>query len=102
MTQVYKKEWGLKNPIYATVSHLRGMSWNSSFGSVRRIVMGRIPVSSSNIAISIGPARDCGDSTRRGAPIAICKALAPTILARSKRVSLVGPIETSFSSVVCL
>lgn len=84
------------------ISHLRGMSWYSSFGNVRRIVIGRVPDFSSTSAISIGPARVFGGSTRIGAPIAICKALAPTIRARSKRVSLAGPIVTSFCSVVCL
>ena len=87
---------------YATASHFRGMSWNSSFGNVLRMVIGRIPDSSSKSAISIGPAREFGGSTKSGAPIAICRALAPTIRARSKRVTFGGPIETSFFSIVCL
>jgi hypothetical protein len=34
---------------------------------------------------------------RMGAPIEICRALAPTILAFSKRVSFGGPIKLFFS-----
>ena len=78
------------------------MSWYSLFGSVRRIVRGRMPELNSKSAMSIGPARASGVSTRSGAPIAICRALAPTIRARSKRVSFLGPILTSFFIVVSL
>ena len=91
-----------KRQNYACFSHFRGMSWYSSLGSVRRIVSGRIPLLNSKSAMSIGPAWASGVSTRSGAPIAICKDLAPTIRASSKRVSFVGPILTWFISVVIL
>ena len=41
-------------------------------------------------------------STKTGAPIAICNALAPTMRALSKRVSLGGPTQILESSVVML
>lgn len=82
------------------MSHLRGMSWYVPSGRVLRIVRGSILVSSSMRAMSIGPPRLSGDSMRMGAPIAIWRALAPTIRARSKRVIFLGPIATSFFVVV--
>jgi hypothetical protein len=83
-------------------SHLRGMSWYVPSGRVLRTVRGSILVSSSKSAMSIGPTWASGDSTRIGAPIAICRALAPTIRARSNRVSLAGPMATSFFEFVSL
>ena len=96
------KKVGCKRQIYACSSHLRGMSWYVPSGSVLRIVRGSISDSSSKSAMSIGPARASGDSIKMGAPIAICRALAPTIRALSNRVRLGGPMVTSVFSIVSL
>lgn len=83
------------------MSHLSGISWNVPSGNVLRIVIGRMPISSSFRAISIGlfspvpPAERFSSSGRRiGAPIEICRDLAPTILAFSNRVIFGGPTST--------
>ena len=70
-------------------------------GNVRLIVIGRMPPSSSFNAMSIGLEKPSETSTSIGAPMDICRALAPTILAFSKRVILGGPMEIllSFSDV---
>ena len=70
-----------------------GISWNVPSGNVRLIVIGKIPDSSSLKAISIGLERLSATSMRTGAPMDICRALAPTILAFSNRVSFGGPTE---------
>jgi hypothetical protein len=76
------------------------MSWNAPSGSVLLIVMGKIPAPSSFIAMSIGPVKPSETSTSIGAPMEIWRALAPTILAFSKRVIFGGPMEIfSFSDV---
>jgi len=69
------------------------MSWKVPSGNVLLIVMGSKPKLSSFIAMSIGLDTPSEVSTRIGAPIEICRALAPTILAFSKRVIFGGPIE---------
>ena len=56
--------------------------------------MGKIPISSSSIAISIGLVTFLGGSIRTGAPREIWRALAPIILARSNLVNLGGPIRS--------
>ncbi len=66
------------------------MSWKVPSGRVRRMVMGKIPESNSHSAMSIGLVFSSA-STRIGAPIEICSARAPTILAFSKRVIFGGP-----------
>ncbi len=65
------------------------------------MVIGRIPISSSFNAISIGllspvpPAERFSSSAKRiGAPIEICRDLAPTILAFSNLVIFGGPTST--------
>jgi len=63
-------------------------------GNVRLIVIGRMPISSSFKAMSIGFEKPLDTSRSRGAPMEIWRALAPTIRAFSKRVSLGGPIKT--------
>ena len=60
-------------------------------GSVLLMVIGSMPAPSSFNAISIGPVGPSDTSISIGAPIEICSALAPTILAFSKRVILGGP-----------
>ena len=60
-------------------------------GSFLLIVIGRIPVSSSLRAMSIGLVSVSMTSISMGAPIEICSDLAPTILAFSKRVIFGGP-----------
>ena len=97
-----RREYPYSSKFYPCSSHLRGISWYVPFGSVLLIVIGSIPVSSSKSAMSIGPTRYFGTSTIMGAPMAICRDLAPTIRALSNRVSLAGPIVTSFSSFVIL
>ena len=74
-----------------------GMSWQVSSGNVRLIVIGRMPISSSSRAMSIGLEKPSEASMSIGAPIDIWSDLAPTILAFSKRVSLGGPIKSFFS-----
>jgi len=74
-----------------------GTSWWVPSGNVRLIVIGRMPMSSSFRAMSIGFEKPSEMSTSMGAPIDICRDLAPTILAFSKRVSLGGPIRIFFS-----
>lgn len=69
-------------------------------GNVRLIVIGRIPASSSLSAMSIGPVKVCWESMSIGAPIDICRALAPTTRAFSKRVSFGGPTVILFCSDV--
>jgi hypothetical protein len=51
-----------------------------------------MPALSSSNAMSIGLEEPFATSISIGAPIEICKALAPTILAFSKRVIFGGPI----------
>jgi hypothetical protein len=75
-------------------SHFNGMSWNVLSGSVLLIVIGNMPASNSFNAISIGPVNPSETSMSMGAPIEICRALAPTILAFSNRVILGGPTAT--------
>jgi len=87
----------LKNVRSYSRSHFRGISWYVPSGNVLLIVIGRIPASSSFNAMSIGLEKLSEISTSMGAPIDIWRALAPTILAFSKRVSLGGPIKTFFS-----
>jgi hypothetical protein len=97
-----RREYPYSSKFYPCSSHLRGISWYVPFGSVLLIVIGSIPESSSKSAMSIGPARASGTSIIIGAPMAICRALAPTIRALSNRVSLAGPMETSFFPFVSL
>ena len=59
-------------------------------GSLRIIVIGIAPPSNSSNAISIGSPTPSGTSTKTGAPIAIWRALAPTIRAFSYRVYFLG------------
>ena len=66
------------------------------------MVIGSIPASSSFRAISIGLIGFSGGGIRIGAPIAICRALAPTIRALSKRVSFGGPTKIFFSEAARL
>ena len=74
-----------------------GMSWYvTPSGRVRRIVIGSMPRFSSSIAMSMGLEGATEASIRIGAPMAIWSALAPTIRAFSNRVSLGGPINSSF------
>lgn len=56
------------------------------------MVIGNTPAASSLSAMSIGPVKLCLESMSMGAPIDICRALAPTTLAFSKRVIFGGPI----------
>lgn len=74
-----------------------GISWKVLSGNVRLIVIGRMPALCSFSAISIGPEKPSETSTSMGAPMDIWSALAPTILAFSKRVILEGPIVIFFS-----
>lgn len=69
-------------------------------GNVLLIVIGKIPASSSFNAMSIGLESSSDASTSIGAPMDIWRALAPTILALSNRVSLGGPMRTFFFSDV--
>ena len=64
------------------------------------MVIGSMPAPSSFNAISIGLVNPSDTSTSIGAPIEICRALAPTTLAFSKRVILGGPTVTLFCSDV--
>jgi len=57
------------------------------------MLMGRTLSSSSIRAMSIGDLDDCDTSMRTGAPIDICRALAPTTRALSNLVSFFGPIN---------
>jgi hypothetical protein len=64
------------------------------------MVIGKIPTPSSFKAISMGLEIPSEMSISIGAPMEICRALAPTILAFSKRVTFGGPITTfSFPDV---
>jgi hypothetical protein len=83
-------------------SHLSGMSWWVPSGNVLRMVMGSTAASSSLRAMSIGFERALDGPTSIGAPIAIWRALAPTIRAFSKRVSFGGPIQNFLSPLVSL
>jgi hypothetical protein len=74
-----------------------GISWQVPSGNVRLIVIGRIPISSSFRAMSIGLEKPSETSTSIGAPIDIWRDLAPTIRAFSKRVSFGGPTKIFFS-----
>jgi len=56
------------------------------------MVIGKMSAASSLSAMSIGPVKPCLESINMGAPIDIWSALAPTILAFSKRVIFGGPI----------
>lgn len=76
------------------MSHFRGMSWKVPSGSVRRTVMGRMPTSSSLRAMSMGLVRLLSTSIKMGAPMDICRDLAPTMRAFSKRVIFGGPTST--------
>jgi len=84
--------------VYPCNNHLSGMSWKASSGRVLRIVMGNMPISNSLMAMSIGLDKLWEGSTKMGAPIAIWRALAPTMRALSKRVSLGGPTQIFLSS----
>ena len=72
-----------------------GMSWVTPLGSARRIEIGSASTASSSMAISIGPVYPPSKGTNGGAPMAICRDLAPIRRARSKRVSFGGPILIS-------
>lgn len=69
------------------------MVWLVPSGIFLLMLIGSIPPSSSRVATLIGDMFLEGRSTRIGAPIDICRALAPTILALSNLVSLSGPIK---------
>ena len=56
------------------------------------MLMGKVPSLSSFRAMSMGEVSRGDTSMRIGAPIAICRDLAPTTLAFSKRVNFLGPI----------
>ena len=76
------------------------MSWYVPSGSVLLIVMGSMLIDSSFRAMSMGLEIPSERSTSIGAPMEIWRALAPTILAFSKRVIFGGPIVTlPFSDV---
>ena len=81
-------------------SHFKGMFWLVPSGNDRRMLIGRTPSSSSSRATSIGDSSPCFKSSRTGAPIDIWRALAPTTLAFSKRVSFGGPISMLSGSLV--
>ena len=81
-------------------SHFKGMFWLVPSGKDRRILIGRTPSSNSSRATSIGDSNPCFKSRRTGAPIDIWRALAPTTLAFSKRVSFGGPISMLSGSLV--
>jgi len=84
-------------------SHFRGMSWYvTSSGSVLRMVIGRIPLLSSSMAMSMGFGSFLEGSMRSGAPMAIWRALAPTTRALSNLVSLGGPTQIFLSELVSL
>src|SRR5436309_11997655 len=68
------------------------MFWLVPSGNDLLMLIGNTPSSSSKSAISIGDIDASVASSRIGAPIDTCRALAPTTLAFSKRVSLGGPI----------
>src|SRR5205807_10115244 len=70
-----------------------GIFWLVPSGKDRRMLIGRTPSSSSIKATSIGDSRSCLRSSSTGAPMDIWRALAPTTLAFSKRVSFGGPIS---------
>ena len=76
------------------------MSWNVPSGKVLLIVIGKIPLSSSLSAMSIGLVSVSITSMSMGAPIDICRDLAPTILAFSNRVIFGGPTEILSSADV--
>jgi hypothetical protein len=61
-----------------------------------------MPSFSSSRAMSMGPVDALLGSISIGAPMAIWRALAPTILALSKRVSFGGPMVIFFSVPVSL
>jgi hypothetical protein len=75
------------------INHWMGISWYVPSGSLRLMEIGKIPDSSSWIAISTGSINLACNSISIGAPIEICNARAPTILALSKRVNFGGPIR---------
>ena len=56
-------------------SHFRGISWKVPSGNVLRMVMGKMPASNSDTAMSIGFVFSSA-STKIGAPIEICNARA--------------------------
>lgn len=68
-------------------------------GKVLLMFIGSTRWSSSRRAISIGDSDPLGISISIGAPIAIWRALAPTTLAFSKRVSFLGPIISEVNSL---
>lgn len=75
------------------MSHFNGISWKVPSGNVLLIVMGRIPLSNSFNAMSMGLVKVVpSTSTSIGALMDIWSALAPTILAFSNRVIFGGPI----------
>ena len=82
-----------ENSHYSSRSHLIGISWYVPSGNVRLIVIGRMLALSSFNAMSMGLEKPSETSTSMGAPMDIWRALAPTIRAFSKRVSLGGPIK---------
>jgi len=88
---------------YPDMSQFMGMSWYvTPSGRVRRIVIGKTPRFSSSMAMSMGLERSLVGCIKIGAPMAICRALAPTIRAFSNRVSLEGPIKFSLLELVFL
>ena len=91
----------LFNPFYFLFNVERAKFSLQPSGSFLRILIGRTFSSSSIMAISIGDLAS-GILSRVGAPIAICRALAPTILALSKRVIFGGPTQIFLSSLVML
>jgi len=90
-----------KGDVYcSSKSHFSGISWKVLSGNVRLMVIGKIPAPSSFKAMSIGLENPSETSMSMGAPMDICRALAPTILAFSNRVILGGPIVIFFFSDV--
>src|SRR5215468_7738836 len=68
------------------------MFWLVPSGNDLLMLIGSAPSSSSKSAMSIGDIDASVESNNTGAPMDTWRALAPTTLAFSKRVSLGGPI----------
>ena len=90
------------SPLYCSASSRspsskirRGMFRLVPSGRDLRMLIGRTPAWSSSSPNSIGDLISVGTSSSNGAPIDIWRALAPTILARSNRVSFLGPIRAT-------
>jgi hypothetical protein len=95
--------YGYKIKKWDYMSHFIGMSWYvTPSGRVRRIVIGNTLWFSSSMAMSMGLDRSLAGCIRIGAPMAIWRALAPTIRAFSNLVSLGGPIKISLPGFVSL